>query len=100
MSTHTSVIKIIEETDHLFNIQKQTAELSSDCVCVVLLTHLVPGIEAQVLVTLFTVMVSVVGCVFRELNPTCPPAQVHALLAHRVFFARKKMLFYDAQQIL
>lgn len=77
----------METEHHPFNIQKQTADLSSDCVCV-LLAHLVPGAEAQVLVTLFTVMVGVEGCVFRELSPTSPPAQVHVLLAHRVSFAR------------
>lgn len=82
--THTSVNRIIEETEHhLFNIQKQTGELLDYS------THLVPGVEAQVLLTLFTVMVGVVGCVFRELNPTCPPAKVHVLLTNGVSFARK-----------
>lgn len=80
----------MEETElHLFNIQKQSGDLFD------LLAHLVPGVEAQVLVTLFTVMVGVVGCIFRELNPTCPPAQVHVLLAHRVSLQEQKMLFYN-----
>lgn len=51
---------------------------------------LVSGVEAQVLMTLFTVMVGVVGRIFRQLNPRCPPSQVHVLLTHRVSFERQQ----------
>lgn len=67
---------------------QQTVDLSSNYVCIVLLAHLVPVVEAQVLVTLFTVMIGIVSCIFGELNPARLPAQEHLLLAHRVSFAR------------
>lgn len=34
---------------------------------------LVSGVEAQVLVTLFTVVIGVVCRIFRQLDPRCPP---------------------------
>lgn len=77
-----------QRTLNPLTIQKQTVDLSSNYVCIVLLAHLVPVVEAQVLVTLFTVMVGIVSCIFGELNPARPPAQEHLLLAHRVSFAR------------
>lgn len=45
---------------------------------------LVSRVEAQVLMTLFAVMICVVGCILRQLYPSCPPTQVHIFLSHRI----------------
>lgn len=71
------------------DIFKEQEFLSSDIsllFCSVCLTHLVSGVKAQVLVALFTVMVGVVGCIFRQLHPGCSPAQVHVLLTPSICF--------------
>lgn len=59
-----------------------SADHFSCCLC----ADLVSGVEAQVLMTLFTVMVGVEGCILRELDPGCPSAQVHFLLPHWASF--------------
>lgn len=42
--------------------------------------HLVSRVESHVLVTLFTVVVGVVGCVFRQFDSVRTPPQIHVLL--------------------
>lgn len=71
-------------TCNVYISKRQREFLSSGCF--VFSAHLVSRVKAQVLVTLFTVMVGVVGRVFRELYPGCPPAQVHILLTHSISF--------------
>lgn len=51
---------------------------------------LVSGVETQVLMTLLTVVICVIGCIFGQLNPRCSPSEVHLLLTHRVSWDRQQ----------
>ena len=72
MLTHTSGHEIRGDIQH--HLVTFTFLKIHQIVCLLCPAHLISGIEAQVLMTLFTVVVGVVGCIFRQLDPRCPPA--------------------------